>query len=176
MFPNMYLMLRLFLIVWYPCRLSLCEQTNKIKRNLLDNNSNKDVQSKNEKEEKEKHPSRVLSSLSLPVTAVILVGVAFQNSLHVNTLNNQNKETKHIFIWERHENPEIPSPSFSSISNVFWSVLMGRMGCLSVHNFSILGGMNKRHTLRSGSHETLFSGQWLPLKMATIKRWQYKKI
>ena len=94
-------MLRLFFIVRYPCRLSLCEETNEIKRNLFDKNKNKNVlQSKNKR--KKPHHSHVLSSLSLPMTtvALVVVGEAIQISLHMNTYNNQNKEIKHISIWE----------------------------------------------------------------------------
>ena len=102
MFPKIYLLLHLFFIVWYPCKLSLCEQTNEIKRNLVDKNSNKNVQSKNKRKKEENHRSHVLNSLSLPMTTVVLVGEAFHISLHMNThnhislhmntYNNQNKE------------------------------------------------------------------------------------
>ena len=70
-------------------------------------------------------PSHVLNSRFLPVTTVVLVGEAFQISLHMNIITIKIK--KYLF-GKRHENPEIPSLSFSSITNVFCSVLMGRMG------------------------------------------------
>ena len=73
-------MLRLFLIVRYPCRLSLFEQTNEMKRNLLNKKSNRNVQSKNKKNKEEKHHPHVLSNLSLPGKAVVLFGEAFQIS------------------------------------------------------------------------------------------------
>ena len=62
MFPKMYLILRLFIIVRYPCK--LFELTSEIKRNILEKSSNKNVQSKNKWKKEETHPSHVLSSLS----------------------------------------------------------------------------------------------------------------
>ena len=103
-------MLRLLFIVRCPCRLSLCEQTNEIKRNLLDTNKNINVLSKNKRKKEEKHPSHLLSNLSLPMTTVVLVGEAFQISLHMNTYNNQDKEVKYMYLENGMKIQKFPLP------------------------------------------------------------------
>ena len=127
MFPKMYLMLRLFLIVWYPCRLSLCEQTNEIKRNLWDKNSNKNVQSKN-KTKKMKNILHMYWVIFLYQWQQLYWLMRLFKSLHMNTITIKIKKLNIYLFGKRHENPEVSSPFFSSISNVFCSVLMGRMG------------------------------------------------
>ena len=71
---------------------------------------------KNKTKKKEKHPSHVLSNLSLPVTTIVLVGEAFKISLHMDAITIKIlKKVTYIYL----ENEKFLLPPFHQYQMYF---------------------------------------------------------